>query len=99
MLPTLREEPDSAASRIGDHWMMRTILPAAAAAVLVPIAVGVRADDAPAPLPLHDVVLFSSGVGYFQRAGRINGSTSVPLSFRVEQVNDILKSLVLFDPE
>jgi hypothetical protein len=49
-------------------------------------------------LPLRDVVLFSSGVGYFGRAGRVNGDATVGLSFRTEQVNDILKSLVLFDP-
>ena len=48
-------------------------------------------------LPLRHVVLFSSGVGYFQRSGRIDGPASVDLSFRAEQVNDILKSLVLFD--
>lgn len=51
-----------------------------------------------ATLPLRDVVLFSSGVGYFQRSGKINGSAVVDLSFRTEQVNDILKSLVLSDP-
>lgn len=56
-------------------------------------------EGAPAqPLPLRDVVLFSSGVGYFQREGRIQGRTTVPLSFRADQVNDILKSLVLLDP-
>jgi len=56
-------------------------------------------DAAPAsPLPLKDVVLFSSGVGYFQREGRVAGGTAVDLSFRAEQINDILKSLVLIDP-
>ncbi|MDF2439570.1 MAG: hypothetical protein JWN98_554, partial [Abditibacteriota bacterium] len=50
-----------------------------------------------ATLPLRDVVLFSSGVGYFGRAGRINGAATIPLLFRTAQVNDILKSLVLFD--
>lgn len=48
-------------------------------------------------LPLQDVVLFSSGVGYFQRAGNIEGDVTVDMHFRAEQVNDILKSLVLFD--
>src|SRR5947209_6550638 len=48
-------------------------------------------------LPLKDVVLFSSGVGYFQRTGQLTGAADIPLSFRTEQVNDILKSLVLFD--
>src|SRR5207248_6409293 len=56
------------------------------------------APKAPASLPLRQVVLFSSGVGYFQRSGKIDGSATVPLTFRAEQVNDILKSLVLFDP-
>ncbi|MBV9468696.1 MAG: hypothetical protein JO316_14820 [Abitibacteriaceae bacterium] len=50
------------------------------------------------PLPLREVVLFSSGVGYFQRSGKINGGAVVDLSFRTDQVNDILKSLVLSDP-
>lgn len=49
-------------------------------------------------LPLRDVVIFSSGVGYFGRVGRISGESAIPLSFRADQVNDILKSLVLFDP-
>src|SRR5262249_10667776 len=42
---------------------------------------------------------FSSGVGYFQRAGQVNGTATVDLSFRAEQVNDILKSLVLLDSQ
>ena len=57
-----------------------------------------RAADTPAPgLPLRDVALFSSGVGYFGRAARINGAATVDMSFRAEQINDVLKSLVLFD--
>lgn len=55
------------------------------------------APPATVTLPLRDVVLFSSGVGYFGRVGTINGSATIPLSFRAAQVNDILKSLVLFD--
>ena len=43
------------------------------------------AQDAASPgLPLRDVVLFSSGVGYFQRQGTVNGSTTVDLGFRAE---------------
>src|SRR5436305_4367539 len=57
-----------------------------------------KAAAATPSLPLRQVVLFSSGVGYFQRSGKIDGSATVPLSFRAEQVNDILKSLILFDP-
>src|SRR3712207_6549092 len=41
-------------------------------------------------LPLREVVLFSSGVGYFGREGRINGRAALDLSFRAEQINDVL---------
>jgi len=43
-------------------------------------------------------VLFTSGVGYFQRSGNINGSAAIPLTFRTSSVDDILKSLILIDP-
>jgi hypothetical protein len=48
-------------------------------------------------MPIKQVVLFSSGVGYFAREGEVNGAHEVELSFRAEQINDVLKSLVLFD--
>lgn len=48
-------------------------------------------------LPLQQVVLFSSGVGYFSRAGEVNDDTTVDLTVRKGQLSDLLKSLVLFD--
>src|SRR5438876_1594848 len=48
-------------------------------------------------LPIGQVVLFSSGVGYFQREGQVEGSTRVDLSFPVQDINDLLKSMVLRD--
>src|SRR5262245_17919055 len=48
-------------------------------------------------LPVKRVVLFTSGVGFFQREGEVTGDASVPLSFRTEQINDLLKSMVLQD--
>ena len=50
-----------------------------------------------APLPISQVVLFSSGVGYFQREGAVDGNARVDLSFPVTDINDLLKSLVLQD--
>ncbi len=50
-----------------------------------------------AQLPISQVVLFSSGVGYFQREGEIEGSTRIDLTFPVEDINDLIKSLVLQD--
>jgi hypothetical protein len=49
------------------------------------------------PLPIGHVVLFSSGVGYFQREGEVEGNARVDLSFPGTDVNDLLKSLVLQD--
>jgi hypothetical protein len=43
------------------------------------------------------VVLFSSGVGYFQREGTVEGNTRVDLSFPVQDINDLLKSMVVRD--
>jgi hypothetical protein len=52
----------------------------------------------PSPsLPISQVVLFSSGVGYFQREGEVEGAARVDLSFPVTDINDLLKSLVLQD--
>jgi hypothetical protein len=50
-----------------------------------------------APLPIAQVVLFSSGVGYFQREGEVQGNSRVDLSFPVQDINDLLKSMVLQD--
>src|SRR5262249_18451006 len=50
-----------------------------------------------ASLPIGHAVLFSSGVGYFQREGEVEGNSRVDLSFPGTDVNDLLKSLVLQD--
>ena len=48
-------------------------------------------------LPLAQVVLFSSGVGYFQREGTVEGNARIDLSFPVQDINDLLKSMVVRD--
>lgn len=48
-------------------------------------------------LPVTRVVLFRSGVGYIERTGTVSGNTSLMLSLREPQMNDLLKSLVLID--
>lgn len=60
--------------------------------------------SAPAPqpaggsdVPVKQVVLFSSGVGYFEHAGMVKGDGSTVLRFKTDQINDILKSLLLED--
>jgi hypothetical protein len=48
-------------------------------------------------LPLSKVVLFTSGVGYFQREGTVTGSADLDLYFKTKDINDLLKSLVIQD--
>src|SRR5262245_31541758 len=50
-----------------------------------------------AELPVTRIVLFSSGVGYFQRDGQVDGNARIDLQFAVNNINDLLKSLVLQD--
>jgi hypothetical protein len=48
-------------------------------------------------LPLNKVVMFNSGVGYFEHQGSVEGDTHVDLNFRVDDINDLLKSMILQD--
>ncbi|MEI8095743.1 MAG: hypothetical protein WCG80_16145 [Spirochaetales bacterium] len=49
-------------------------------------------------LPVTRVVLFTSGVGFFEHQGPVTGAATVALTFQEAQINDLLKSLVLRDP-
>ena len=46
---------------------------------------------------MREVVLFSSGVGYFEHDGTVHGDAAAELRFKTAQINDVLKSLVLQD--
>ncbi|WP_130471817.1 DUF4139 domain-containing protein [Candidatus Magnetaquicoccus inordinatus] len=50
-----------------------------------------------AEVPMRAVALFASGVGYFQHAGTVAAPGEVRLSFKDEQLDDLLKSLVVDD--
>ena len=50
-------------------------------------------------VPVTKVMLFSSGVGYFEHAGSVRGNASTELRFKTSQINDILKSIVLQDQD
>ena len=55
-----------------------------------------QAGDA-AQVPLKRVVLFSSGVGFFERRAEVEGNASVDLRFDAGDINDLLKSMVVED--
>ncbi|MCW5777163.1 MAG: hypothetical protein KIS87_12065 [Phycisphaeraceae bacterium] len=57
------------------------------------LAVGDGADS----LPISQITLYRSGVGSFVRQGVVEGDAQASLRFRTEQVNDILKSMVVLD--
>jgi hypothetical protein len=62
------------------------------------LAVSVRADEPKGVnLPLKRVVLFSSGVGFFENSGKVDGDAKVEMKFKVDQINDLLKSMVVQD--
>ena len=64
--------------------------------VLLPLVAA--AQQAPrAEVPVSSVVLFSSGVGYFEHSGTVRGGAATELRFRATQMNDVIKSLVLQD--
>src|SRR3954454_23120874 len=48
-------------------------------------------------VPVRRVVLFSSGVGFFQHSGKVSGNAATELRFKTDQINDILKTLVVSD--
>jgi len=50
-------------------------------------------------VPVTKVMLFSSGVGYFEHAGTVRGNSSTELRFKTSQINDILKSIMLQDQD
>ena len=53
--------------------------------------------SSPAVLPVSKIVLYASGVGYFQRDGHVEANQSLSLRFKVRDINDLLKSLVVQD--
>lgn len=69
-----------------------------AAAPLAPLAPASGSGEVkPSQLPIRTITLYRSGVGSFQRRGQVEGSTTVQLRFDTDQINDLLKSMVVLD--
>lgn len=47
-------------------------------------------------LPVREMVLYKHGVGFFVRTGAVSGEKAA-LTFRQDEINDVLKSLAVFD--
>ena len=48
-------------------------------------------------LPLRRVILYSNGVAYFERRGKVTGHAEINLSFKDSQMDDVLKSMIVLD--
>lgn len=48
-------------------------------------------------LPLRKLSLYKHGVGHFVHEGEISGREEILFSFRTQEMNDVLKSLVIID--
>ncbi len=67
------------------------------AATMLPASLAGQAVEKETVVPLTSLVLFTSGVGFFQHEGTVEGNARMELTFSADQVNDLLKSLVLRD--
>ncbi len=50
-----------------------------------------------AELPVRKVILYKHGIGYFERGGEIPAGQSARLDFKANEMNDVLKSLMISD--
>jgi len=70
----------------------------AAAFNLIPVTAQTLVSPAAADrLPVRRVVLYKSGIGYFEHLGRVRGSQDVTIEFTSAQLDDVLKSMTALD--
>ena len=50
-----------------------------------------------AELPVREVILYKNGIGYFVRSGEIKAGEAARLEFKAGEMNDVLKSLTIFE--
>ncbi|HXN46811.1 MAG TPA: DUF4139 domain-containing protein [Bryobacteraceae bacterium] len=50
-----------------------------------------------AELPVREVILYKNGIGYFVRSGEVKAGEAARLEFKTGEMNDVLKSLVIFE--
>lgn len=70
---------------------------AAASCLALLIAFAHAEERSVSHLPLKKIVMFNSGVGFFQHDGQVNGDAQIEMKFNVDDVNDLLKSMVVQD--
>lgn len=77
--------------------MVAACLAALATAALAQEVPALSSSTSLAELPVTRVVLFTSGVAYFEHSGTVSGTQEVELPVATENMDDLLQSLVLQD--
>jgi hypothetical protein len=54
-------------------------------------------ESSAAKLPVRRVILYKTGVGYFEHLGQVRGDQKVRIDFTSSQLNDVLQSLTVLD--
>lgn len=65
--------------------------------VLTSLPLTAHAQEKPAPLGVDRVILSTAGLAHIEHSLDVDGDQSVSLPLRLEQVDDVMKSLVIFD--
>ena len=65
--------------------------------VTLPLLFGMVTSASAADLVLKRAMLSSAGVGYFEYEAEVDGPTTLGLDLQLDQVDDVLKSLVVYD--
>jgi len=64
---------------------------------IAPPVVTAQAESSGGNLPVRRVVLYKSGVGFFEHQGQVDGNETVDINFTSGQLNDVLQSLTVLD--
>jgi hypothetical protein len=97
MSPKEPAMPDRNVSRLAVGLVLTLVAAAWADQPTPPAAPAAPGAEATVDLPLTRAVLFSSGVGYFEHSGTVEGNAATRLMFKTDQINDVLKSMVVMD--
>ena len=86
------------------YWLLPALGAAAMAAVMIaqqvlsaPVGPAATELKPVAALPISRVILFSSGVAHFSRSAEVEGEARIDLTFPEQDINDLIKSMVLQD--
>ena len=76
---------------------MKRLATAAGIALAAALVSAPAASDEDGALTLRRVMLSTGGVGYFEYEAVVDGEADLSLEIRLDQVDDVLKSLVVYD--